>query len=311
MNYADGPFVSELCSLLALSSPPTLVRSNTNLIYDCGDVFLRLTPNAFRPIEDVTRELRWLGYVGARMENVVRVVGDDPTETTQFVFGEESFTVTRFERMVGRPVEKGEWGPDHFERLGALTGTLHRLAQDYSAPEALDLHEWDRVPEACLAQNLPDDVRELPALNLKAYEYMRDMPRNAESYGPIHYDLHAGNYLIAPDGRLMLFDFENSCRAHNINDIAVALYYARLSKFSGNGDDFDALFLESFWKGYEKEYTVPAAEVEAIPWLLLNRSLILYGYLHKIWLGEWTNEQQEYADRVERGIVRMRSELGV
>ena len=311
MHYGQGPFLDALCDALAPPSPPRLIRSNTNLIYDCGDIILRLTPCSFRPAEDVTKELHWLHDVGKHLSDVVRVEGDDPTRTQPFAFADERFTVTRFVKIEGRPIQQQEWNADHFQRLGQLAGSLHRIARAYAPPAEFDLPEWDRTPEACLAQHLPEDERELPRLNKRVFDVMQAMPRRAATYGPIHYDLHAGNYLITPDGRMVLFDFENSCRGHYINDIAVALYYARLQPFSGDDDGFDDAFLASFWKGYEQQYAVPTGEMESIPWLLLNRGLIVYGYLQKIWPGERSAEQQRFIVRVERGIVRVRKPLGV
>lgn len=73
-------------------------------------------------------------------------------------------------------------------------------------------------------------------------------------------------YLLTEDGRMILLDFENSCRAHYINDIAVALYYARLHKFSNADKAFNDAHLAAFLKGYETEYAVPADELVHIPW---------------------------------------------
>jgi Ser/Thr protein kinase RdoA (MazF antagonist) len=311
MQYGAGPFLDELCDSLALQSRPRLLRSNTNLVYDCGDSILRLTPESFRPAEEVHGELHWLHFVGTHTDNFVRVLGDRPTETTQFSFAEESFSVTRFARIEGNLIRQQEWKPPHFERLGRLAGSMHRIGQEYTPPEDVDLCEWDHIPEACLARELPEDCRELPRLNERVFAYMTGMPRNAGSYGPIHYDIHAGNYLMAPDGRIVLFDFENSCRGHYINDIAVALYYARLHPFSTDDDDFSRSFLASFWRGYEQEYVVPTGEMESIPWLLLNRGLIVYGYLLKIWPGDRNAEQQRHLQRVEQGIRSVRTQLGI
>jgi hypothetical protein len=44
---------------------------------------------------------------------------------------------------------------------------------------------------------------------------------------------------------------------------------------------------------------------------LLNRGLLVLGYLFKIWPGEKTTEQNQYITRVERSIVDARKELGL
>lgn len=311
-QYGEGEFLEHLCRSLDLGGRPDLIRYNTNLIYDCGDFIVRLTPNSYRPRDEVVRELHWMQFVATRTRDVVQVLGDSPTDTQQIEFDGEHFTVTRLEKIIGDPINADQWNETHFERLGALTGFLHRIGQQYAAPADVDLSEWNKVPDACLAEQLPDDDRNLPGLNQLVFEHMAAMPCRKESYGPIHYDIHPGNYLMTPDGRMVLFDFENSCRGHYINDIAVVLYYSRLHKHTKHADEgFNEAFLTAFWKGYETAYPVPVDEIEEIPWLLLNRSLIVYGYLFKIWPGERDEEQNEVVDRVERSIVSARESLGL
>ena len=311
MSYGDGPFFDALCRELDLPDDCKLIRSNTNLIYDCGPTYLRLTPNAYRSRPEVVKELRWLQFVQRHTDDVVQVVGDGDALTNQFTFDGESFTVTRFERIDGEPITRERWDDQHFEQVGELTGFLHRIAQDYKPAVDVALSHWDEVPEACLAEHLPDDGRGLRQLNQTVFDHMAAMPRAAEQYGPIHYDIHAGNYLMTRNGRMVLLDFENSCRGHNINDIAVACYYARLHDFAGDDDDFDPRFLRAFRQGYERQYAWPTDDQDGLPWLVLNRSLIVYGYLFKIWPSELSVEQAAFVERVEQSVERARAKLGL
>ena len=310
-RYGSGAFFESLCDCLGLHGRPELIRHNTNLIYDGGEFVVRLTPNSFRPREEVERELHWMKYVATRTPDVVQLYGDDRELTRQFEFDGEEFTVTMLEKIIGEPIGAESWNGAHFERLGRLTGFMHRIGQDYQAPAGFELTEWDATPDASLADHLPDDDRDLSGLSDLVLEHMAAMPRGLGSYGPIHYDIHSGNYLITPAGRMVLFDFENSCCGHYINDIAVVLYYARLHKLSELDDDFDARFLAAFWKGYAGEYPVPEDQVEHIPWLLLNRGLIVYGYVLKIWPGELDDEQRFYLGRIEESISRAREALAL
>lgn len=77
MRYGDGEFVAELGRSLGLSTSPRLIRSNTNLVYDCGDLILRLTPNSFRSAEEVERELHWLRFVASHTDDVVHLSEDE------------------------------------------------------------------------------------------------------------------------------------------------------------------------------------------------------------------------------------------
>ncbi|MGB0582037.1 MAG: phosphotransferase enzyme family protein [Limisphaerales bacterium] len=174
MKYDGGPFLDDLCRTLELVSSPKLIRSNTNLIYDCGDSILRLTPNSFRSEDEVRRELHWMAFVGGRTSDVVHLIGEG---TRQFVHRDESFTAAVLEKIEGKPVEKDQWNASHFEQLGRLTGMMHRIGQDYSPSTDVDLTHWNEIPEADLVKHLPDDDRELPHLSRLATEYLNAMPR--------------------------------------------------------------------------------------------------------------------------------------
>jgi hypothetical protein len=74
-QYGEGPFLKHLCHALELKGRPKLIRYNTNLIYDCADFIVRLTPNAFRARDEVLRELHWMNFVGTHTKDVVQVLG--------------------------------------------------------------------------------------------------------------------------------------------------------------------------------------------------------------------------------------------
>jgi len=52
-------------------------------------------------------------------------------------------------------------------------------------------------------------------------------PKSKENYGLIHYDIHRGNFLlVGSEKKLILFDFEMTCKSWYINDVSAVLYYA-------------------------------------------------------------------------------------
>ncbi|MEM8783424.1 MAG: phosphotransferase [Planctomycetota bacterium] len=310
-RYGRGEFLESLRAQLGLDSAPTLIRHNTNLIYDGGTYVIRLTPNSFRAADEVARELAWLGFVSRQTPAVVRLLDSFSPNPRQLEFHGEAFTVTVFEKVDGVPIPDEHWNEDHFQRLGALTGFLHRVSQRYVAPPGQELLAWDASPEASLSRNLPDDDRALPALVERTFEWLNRLPRAPETYGPIHYDIHQGNYLLAADGRIVLFDFENACLGHHLDDIAVAMFYARQHALSRNSANFDDTFLTAFWCGYKTQRPIPTQGLEQLPWFLLNRGLIVYAYLLKIWPSERNDAQRRYLELVEQGIAHERRVLGL
>ena len=116
--------------------------------------------------------------------------------------------------------------------------------------------------------------------------------------------------MIKPDGRLILLDFESSCRGHYINDIAIVIYYATLHDLSQGDTQFNESFLTAFWRGYEAEHRVPEDELRHIPWLLLYRSLMVYSFVTQLWADEPDDEQQRHLDKVARSVEAARTLVG-
>ena len=79
-RYGQGVFLELLGKFLNIDTELKLLRHNTNLIYDAGDLVVRLTPNSFRPRVDVIRELHWMLFLQKYTDNVVKVFGDDRFE---------------------------------------------------------------------------------------------------------------------------------------------------------------------------------------------------------------------------------------
>jgi len=307
--YGDGPFVHHLCESLKIGPTPKLIRYYTNLIYDCGDFVIRLTPNSFRPRKDVIRELHWLSYVASQTQDVVQVLDDDPTRLKQFEFESEEFTVTFLKKIDGCEIGAEQWNAGHFTRLGKLAGFMHRVGMSYRAPPGWELLDWDDAPESDFVKHIPNEDSHLVKLNQDVLKHIVDVPRYEDSFGPIHFDIHQGNYLLTKNDRLVLLDFENSCLGHHINDIAMVLFYAKINKITDQSESFVEQFLEVFWRGYEGEYTVPESEIKEIPWFMMCRAIGLFGYLHHIFPADRNEEQNQYVERVRRMILEIMPRL--
>lgn len=116
------------------------------------------------------------------------------------------------------------------------------------------------------------------SLLLAARERLRAMLEsygaNAENFSLIHADLHPGNVLIDPQGRLGVIDFDDSAYGWHGYDLASALIEEH-----GAGD-FGEL-RGALLAGYREFRTLPARDEAMLPRFMLLRGMALIGWVHE------------------------------
>lgn len=315
-SFHSESLIQVACSPYAIDPGiAKLIRWNSNLIYDCGDRILRLTHFSIRSKSDIQAELDWVRYLSRAGLEVVKIIEsnrgmlfEEITSTDR----ENPFIVVCFEKIEGRKITREKWNGQHFQKLGRLAGTLHRVGNLYQEPPHLLYKNWDEIVEHRFCQYLPDDERVLTKLHSQLVRGIRNIPKGQDNYGMIHYDIHIGNYLLDKKDTIVLFDFEMCCNSWYINDIAAILYYALHFPATRKKGDFESEFMYHFWQGYEKEYHLRAIEKSYFPILLLYRDLMVYGYLFKIWANqELTSNQANYKAMIAQSIALRRGKLGL
>src|SRR5690606_13388588 len=109
---------------------------------------------------------------------------------------------------------------------GETIGRIHALSQGFHAAGAARKRpEWDDPVFEFVESFLP----EREALARQKYravcDYVRTLPKSAESYGLTHQDAHGGNLFVDDQGRITLFDFDDCAYNWFVNDIAMVLFY--------------------------------------------------------------------------------------
>lgn len=309
-KFYNPLILKEACSKYGIMlETAMLIRGNANLIYDCGDKILRLTHSGERRKEDIALELDWLFFLKEKDLPVVEILPSIKKELiVQIGNNENYFSCVCFAKIQGEIISEEDWNTSHFEKLGRITGLLHREGQKYVEKPETSFKHWN---EAVEIKYLPKDERDLSEVhNLLVNEFLT-YPKSKENYGLIHYDIHQGNYLLkGSEKKLILFDFEMTCKSWYINDVSAVLYYASYYRKSESIKNFESYFLNSFWQGYEKEYYIDGLERVSIPKFLLYRDLMVYSFLHEIYPNKERPENTEsYMDRLSILIERRRERL--
>lgn len=249
-----------------------------------GQNYILRIGHSFRRNDNLIHgEVDWINYLARGGASVSRAILSNNERLVERINDgkEEQFLVTAFVRAAGRPIQKGkQWNDELFERYGRLIGRMHALSRSYEpANPAWRRPDWD--------DPLMLDVESwLPATEPIAGQRYRDLltslstyPRDAESYGLIHQDAHAGNFFVDRSGRITLFDFDDCCYSWYANDIAIVLFYAMI----GEEDEqaFTRTFMRHFFRGYRLESDFSPAWLQRIHSFLKLREIDLYAVIHR------------------------------
>lgn len=314
-KHYNASILKEACSHYEINfKDAKLIRDFANLIFDCGNKILRLSHSCNRYKNEIEAELDWLLFLKEKDLPVVKILTSKQKKyLVQIGTDENHFTVVCFKKIVGKKVSDEDWNAQHFEKLGNLTGLLHREGQNYKEQPEIEYQHWNETVEFRLHNYLPQDERNLLALHNLLVDEFVSYPKSKVTYGLIHYDIHQGNYLLSGNEKqIILFDFEMTCKSWYINDVAAVLHYASYYPASLQIENFDAFFLENFWKGYERAYRLEKSEHLKIPKFVLYRDLMVYAVLHKLYPSQPVNSSfHHYLNSLSASIEKRRLELKI
>lgn len=248
---------------------------------------LRLTHSSHRTKEEVLGEQKWINFLNSHGINVSLVhesINGELVETVNV--GDTDFYVCLFDKAPGSPVKMAspEFGPELFEKWGAITASMHLATEDYDASTTKRLR-WDQ-DDLIVLEDFLDPIKDEAIIegNRKLVQSIQQLPETKDSFGLIHSDIHPGNFFYH-EGEIHVFDFDDTMYFHFASDIAIPLYYSIWWKYrkesletrSAHGKEM----LENFLKGYLGVREISREWVERLPMFLKLRDYTLYGVFHK------------------------------
>ena len=174
---------------------------------------------------------------------------------------------------------------DVYESLGKVVAKFHKATIAWKKPKDFKRHSfdtdgflgskpfWGRFWEA---QNATTREREkLSLIRNNITESLSKLPKDINSFGMIHADLHSQNVLIQGKS-LSVIDFDDSGFGWYGFDLAVAIW-DRLD-FTATGCHFDIAY-KSLIRGYLEERPNAKDIIETIPTFLLMRTLMIIRWI--------------------------------
>ena len=250
---------------------------------------LRLTHSSHRSTNMVLGELEWINYLAENGVSVAKALPSTSGKLAEEIHvGEDYFIASLFQKTKGRPLDRtnpAEPTREMITEWGRTIGKMHRATKHFQpSEERFRRPHWFEDDLMRFEKHLPREDQHIVEIGYSLLEYSKQLPRSQDSYGLIHTDVHMGNFFV-DEGKITVFDFDDSSYQWFASDIAIALYYTIWWKFSGSGqrekDAYAKRFLESFMMGYSAENRLEDCWLRELPFFLKLRDLTLYTVFHK------------------------------
>ena len=147
--------------------------------------------------------------------------------------GGDAYMCIVFSWVAGVHLGAGEITPRHMAFMAQAVSLLHNFSSAYHPPSSLVRPVYDEewffgAPSWTTSADFvgrldPDHAAYLRAADDTIRARLREHPRNAASFGLIHYDLHAGNFLFHENGANMI-DFDECGFGYYLFDLAHILF---------------------------------------------------------------------------------------
>ncbi|MGN9863927.1 phosphotransferase enzyme family protein [Bacillus swezeyi] len=246
---------------------------------------LKITHTIRRSPAYIMGEMEWLHHLADGGLSVAAPIaslnGKDIEEVPDGKSG--AFLVRVYEKAPGHKVEEADWNGELFYQLGRYTGEMHRLTKSYKLSNpAYKRQEWDEEEQLKLRKYVPEDQKEVFRQADALMEELRQLPKDRDSYGLVHADLHHGNFNW-DNGKITTFDFDDIGYNWFVNDISILLYNILWYPVIPYEDKaaFTEEFMRHFLKGYQEKNKLEAAWLNKIPDFLRLRHMLIYGLLHQ------------------------------
>ncbi|MGM0640662.1 MAG: phosphotransferase enzyme family protein [Thermotogota bacterium] len=264
--------------------------------YNNQPYILRIGSKNIKSKKDVQGEIDFVNFLKAKGSTVC---GVEKSPKGELLFETRDEIAVLFEKAKGEFVKSDSeyWNENLFFQWGKTLGKMNRFVKEYNPPEKIKRYEWYDDPFYT-----PEIVKdeEFQSMYNEYFEKINGYPKDRESYGLIHSDLHHGNFMYDGDD-LYMFDFDDATYHYFIHDIAMPIFYAvRFIKQDKKQARFEFAeeFFTNFMKGYFEENDIQNDWLYKIPEIFKFRELVLIMAINKqIDLKDINNKK--YVDYIE------------
>ena len=281
------------------------ISESTNQIYrfqkDGKWYILRFSQRPTEQMLQTKAEMDWLYCLASHGIGVsLPLPADNGALVLSTEAGGKPYVISAFEALPGRNWDRNNpdlWNADVFYLWGRAMGDIHRLTKDYSPSGGArkPFTGRDTVRNSFKACPTVNKILEELACEIMA------LPKDRDSYGLIHYDLHPWNFLI--DGeRVNVFDFDDSLYGWFALDIGVALYHGLWwGRKNDAGHDFTEEIINHFLRGYRSANHLSDFWISKIPLFMRYRQICKFSWFFDADRAD--SHQEERMRNIENGML--------
>ena len=243
------------------------------------------------PINQTLGMLEWVRFLsnkGAPVTAPVLSINNHLVERLT-LYG-TPYTLTAFEKAEGVLAENippSQWNDALFLSIGQATGKMHLTSTGYhpSRPN-LTRPQWYESYEVREAKDklaLTSDPARDRLTSL--IDELHCLPTTPDDFGLIHNDLHFANFIIQPEGRMTIIDFDDCGYGWFAMDIAMALFDVLVlynAPSEGESQRFAERFLTNYLAGYRLENELASFWQQQLPKFLKLKELCIYATLNDL-----------------------------
>jgi Ser/Thr protein kinase RdoA (MazF antagonist) len=260
------------------------VSDSTNQIYifqkDSKHYILRFSNRSAEKINETKAEMEWLYYLAENNIGVglpLKTVNGELVVST--IENGENYIVTSFETVAGEFWDKNnplKWNEQIFYNWGKIMGDIHSLTKNFKFTNEQITREIFNGRFA-----LDDNIKFCQSVNKIAdnlIEKIMNLPKDKDSYGLIHNDMHQWNIYIDGD-KINVFDFDDSLYGWFAMDIGIALYHALWwGRKDDAGNDFANRIIVNFINGYRSANSLSDFWIDKIPLFMKYRQICKFSW---------------------------------
>lgn len=253
------------------------------------DCILRITPpNADVDLVSMRAILEWLAFLSAHdgpIPDPIRSRNGNLIEVVES--NDRVYIAVAFEKAPGVLAEgmsPADWSDELFQALGRTVGHCHRVARLYVPARAeFERPQWDRVGNCFNPREaLVDADCVILERRARVLAYIQSLPKDRDSYGLAHMDLHFGNFFVdAAQQCIYLFDFDDCAYGWYSMDIAMLLFDVLVVYDGPNRQQFSRRFLTNLLRGYRTQAPISLFWVSQLPHFLKLVEIGVYAMLYR------------------------------
>lgn len=260
------------------------VNSGTNKVYKVRkgrqNFYLRISWCGF-DYDYISGEIHWLEYLKNEIQVPEPVISSNGKSIETFQDVGEIYIICMFRELPGVYWNKNDssvWNDKTFFNWGKTMGCMHRLSKGYQPPE--ELHKRPSFEERFSPLSNYVAVPTLHEKMARIQNEISSLPKDTDSYGLIHNDIHQQNFLIN-ENDISVLDFDSCGYGFYAHDVAVSLYHAIWWGLPDGIDDKNSFALgivKNFMSGYNTENSLSDFWLEKIILFMQYRQIEAFSW---------------------------------